>query len=182
MRAFIALTIPDIVKDTLAKIEENLKNCNLKAKWVKPTNLHLTLKFLGNIEEEKVEELKEIVKEVGMRFSPLEVKLEGFGFFPSPKNPRVFFVSVDKEKDLKTIATYLEDKLESVGFPKENRFKAHITLARFKERKNIDCLLKKIKDLQIATNFILKDIVLFKSTLTSWGPIYEEIFKATFKT
>ncbi len=180
MRTFIAFSLPSLIKERLKEIEELLKGCPIKAKWVKPENLHLTLKFLGEIEEEKIANLKKILKEFG-NLSKIEVKLTNFGFFPSPSNPRVFFVSLDKKKELNLTAQKLEEKLAPLGFPQEQRFKAHITLARIKEKKNIHLLKEKIKEVRLEEKFFLSQITLFKSILTPSGPIYEEIFKINLK-
>ncbi|OQX88281.1 MAG: 2'-5' RNA ligase [Candidatus Omnitrophica bacterium 4484_70.2] len=180
MRAFIAFPLPSSIKERLKEIEESLKGYPIKAKWVKPENLHLTLKFLGEIEEEKIADLKKILEEMS-NLSKIEVKLTNFGFFPSSSNPRVFFVSLDKEKELNLIDQKLEEKLAPLGFPQEQRFKAHITLARIKEKKNIHLLKEKIKEVRLEEKFFLSQITLFKSILTPSGPIYEEIFKINLK-
>jgi 2'-5' RNA ligase len=180
MRAFIAFPLPLEIKEELKNIQDCLRECKLEAKWVEPINLHLTLKFLGEISSDKVETVKRIIQETAARFTSLTINLIDFGFFPTPNNPRVFFIATDKEEILKGIADYLEDKLEKVGFKKEGRFKSHITLARLKSKRNIDCILRKIKKITLSANILIRDIVLFKSTLKPSGPIYEEIFRANF--
>ncbi len=182
MRAFIAFNLPSSVKERLKNIQDLFKKCDLKAKWVEPHNLHLTLKFLGNIKEEKINSIKEILKKIGDQFYKLEVALIDFGFFPSSSNPRVFFVSIDKEEELTLIAQELEKELTSLGFPQEKKFKSHITLARIKEKKNIHLLKEKIKEVKLEDRFTLSEIALFESILTPQGPIYEEIFKITLKS
>jgi 2'-5' RNA ligase len=181
MRTFIAIDLPSYIKEKIYNITEIFKGCNLNAKWVEKDNFHMTLKFLGEIEEKKLEGIKKIIEIVANKFHNFEINLKEFGFFPNEKNPRVFFLSTDKEEALKTIATNLEEELENIGFPKENRFKSHITLARFKSRKNLDCLKRKIKEVAIQEKFTINGITLFKSTLTKYGPIYEEIFKKSLK-
>ena len=177
MRTFIALPISEDTKNLLGNIENTLKHIPLNAKWVKPENLHITLKFIGEIGEEKIEEIKGIIKEIGGSFSKLKVSLKEFGFFPTKSNPKVFFISTDKEEILGEIADRLEDKMERLGIKKEHRFRSHITLARLKSRRNIDQLQREIRDLKLTHSFSINSIVLFKSTLTKFGPIYEEIFK-----
>jgi 2'-5' RNA ligase len=178
MRTFIAFPLPVEIKETLASVQGNLRSCNLDAKWVTPERLHLTLKFLGEVPEAKLEPIREKLNSVAKEFKALSVTLEKFGFFPHERNPRIFFVATDKEEALQKIASHLEEELAQLGFAPEHRFKSHITLARFRSRKNIDCIREKIKELKIEGRFSCQDIVLFKSTLTPSGPIYEEIFKA----
>lgn len=175
MRLFIAIDIPDNIKNTLFIIQTKLKSCNLEAKWVTPKNLHVTLKFLGEVEEKVIPELIKIIDEVNVKFTPFTVKLKEFGFFPNPRRPQVFFISTDQELKLKNIALLLEEKLESLGIKKEGKFKAHITIARIKSPKNIGCLIKGIETLSLNAAFSLEQIALIKSTLKSCGPIYERI-------
>lgn len=146
MRLFIALNLPADIKAHLQQTQDILKKCAVEAKWVETKNLHITLKFLGEIKEEsKTEKIKEIIAAGGRRFNSISVSLTNFGFFPNENRPRVFFIATDKEDSLKNIADFLEDKLEPLGFAKENRFKSHITLARLKSPKNIDCLKKEME-------------------------------------
>jgi 2'-5' RNA ligase len=180
MRAFVAIDLPSFLKEKIKEATEKLKKCDLNAKWVESKNLHITLKFLGEVKEDVLEKVKESIETVAKKFASFEVSLNEFGFFPTPNNPRVFFISTDKEEKLKEIAQDLERKLSLLGFKKENRFKSHITLARFKSKKNIDSLKRELKKVNLKESFLIKEITLFKSTLTSLGPIYEEIFKSNF--
>lgn len=182
MRVFIAINLPYHIKEKIAEATKAFKEYDLVAKWVETGNLHMTLKFLGEIEEKKTTEITQILKFVAGEFGCFEVTLQGFGFFPNEKRPRVFFVHSSKEELLKTIAARCEEKLEKIGFAKENRFKSHVTLARFKNNKNIECLKKEMENTRLKETALITGITLFKSTLTRSGPIYEEIFKAPLKS
>ncbi|UCD16096.1 MAG: RNA 2',3'-cyclic phosphodiesterase [Candidatus Omnitrophota bacterium] len=177
MRAFIAIDLPQDIKEALKAKEAVLKKCDLAVKWVEAKNIHLTLKFLGDIKEDAVTPIKETIKKVASEFSPVRVSLLNFGFFPNEKRPRVFFVATDKEDVLKPIASKLEERLEEFGFKKEGRFKSHITLGRFKDYRNMDCLKKQIKNTSLGEEFLIEGISFFKSTLTNSGPVYEKIAK-----
>jgi 2'-5' RNA ligase len=181
MRLFIAIDLPSSVKEKIAQLIKTLKKLDLEAKWVETANLHLSLKFLGEVEEKNTEEIKRIVADVAVNASQFEINLYSFGFFPNEKYPRVFFVATDKEDVLRNIAVHLEDRLAMIGFPKENRFKSHITLARFKGIKNIDLLKAEMKNIAIEEKSSVEEIALFKSTLTKTGPIYEKIFKVSLR-
>ncbi|MCM8824519.1 MAG: RNA 2',3'-cyclic phosphodiesterase [Candidatus Omnitrophica bacterium] len=181
MRTFLAIPLSQNVKDYISEWENDFKRLKLYAKFVDCQNLHITLKFLGEINEDKVESIKIIMDEVVKTFKPLEVNLVDFGFFPNKNNPRVFFISTDKEEELKKLAYNIEDRLENLGFVKEERFKSHITIARFKSKKNIESLIKMIYNLKPNKSFLIDRIVLFKSIITYTGPIYEEIFTSLFK-
>jgi len=181
MRLFIAIDIPEDLKEKLARVRAKLKECGLDAKWVNASNIHMTLKFLGEAPEEKLDEIKSIVNATAGNFGKLELNVGDFGFFPNETSPRVFFISTDKEEILKNISLQLEDRLESLGFPKEGRFKSHLTIARFRTKKNIDCLKNEIKGMAIEAKFAVCEIILFKSLLTPAGPVYEKIFCAPLK-
>jgi 2'-5' RNA ligase len=141
----------------------------------------MTLKFLGEVQEEQIDKIKGIIMAIAGNFSRLELSVGNFGFFPNENSPRVFFISTDKEEILKEMSLQLEDKLEALGFPKEGRFKPHLTIARIRSKKNIDCLKNEIKDAATKAKFAVNEIILFKSLLTSAGPIYEKVFCAELK-
>ena len=177
MRLFIAIPIPGNIKDCIRDLEDSLKKCDLFAKWVNPDNIHMTLKFLGEIKEEKIPLIQKAISETCLNFSSLEVNLTEFGFFPNERNPRVFFVSTDKEEILQRIAYVLEEKLEPLGFEREYRFRSHLTLCRLKGRKNIEKLVAKTKEIKPGKSFPINEVILYKSTLTPKGPIYTEMFR-----
>ncbi|MBN2483130.1 MAG: RNA 2',3'-cyclic phosphodiesterase [Candidatus Omnitrophica bacterium] len=181
MRAFIALPLPDTVKKEIEKIQSELKVLPLDAKWVGPRLLHLTFKFLGDIGEEQIPGITQTIEETGKKFPRFEVALGEFGFFPNSRNPRVFFVATDHDEQLRAIAFWLEDELEKIGFPKERKFKSHITLARFRSVKNIVQLQMNIPAIPPQLTFPADRLVLYKSTLTPHGPIYEEISSVNLK-
>ena len=185
MRAFIAINLSEKIKNKIAELENDLKKCDLAFRWVKPENLHLTLKFLGNVNEEQVTEIKKIIAKVTGRFTAFETGFNGFSFFPNETRPKVFFISIDKEDFLKSIAKELGKELETLGFEKENlsaggqgRFKSHITLARIKGLQNIEYFKEKIKNIQLDAGFPINEIILYKSTLAKEGPIHGKIFKS----
>lgn len=178
MRAFIAIDLPEKVKNKIAELENDLKKCDLAFKWVKPENIHLSLKFLGDINPEQVNKIKEVITKISAKFAAFKVNFNGFGFFPNQKKPRVFFININKEKLLKNIASELEKELEMLNFERENKFKSHITLARIKNFRNIESLREKIKNTQLDEVFPVNTITLYKSTLTEEGPIYGKIFKS----
>jgi len=178
MRLFIAIDIPEDLKEKLARVIGGLKKCDLDAKWVNPSNIHITLKFLGETRGEQLEKIKAIISETAGNFAKLEIAAGNFGFFPNEISPKVLFISTNNDETLKNISLRLEDKVEGLGFPKENRFKSHLTLARFRGRKNIDRLKEEIKKITLEAKFAVCEIILFKSTLESSGPVYEKIFCA----
>ena len=178
MRTFVAIPIPESVKEYLGNIQIQFKKCNVPAKWVNIQNIHITLKFLGEVKEYTIEPVKDAIKEIADKLSPIKIDLINFGFFPNERNPRVFFTETSKEEILQKAAYDLEEKLEPLGFAPEHKFKSHITLARLKGKTNIHCLTAKSKEIKLDKSFYIKSIILYKSILTPKGPIYEKIFTA----
>ena len=122
MRAFIAIDLPASIKEKISAIQTQLKKCEPSAKWVRPDNIHLTLKFLGEVDQEKIPEIKMAMENAAGKHSALTVTLEAFGFFPHEKRPRVFFISTSGQKALKGLADDLETNLQALGFEPEGRF------------------------------------------------------------
>ena len=186
MRTFIAIALPQEIRDYLACIQAELKKCQADVKWVQPENIHLTLKFLGERDEKKIEKIKEILQESVREKACFAVRLCNIGAFPKIDFPRVIWLGLDKgEKETKEIAYALEEKIAKLGIPKEDKpFSSHITIARIRSPANRESLVQelkrvpKLKDLE----FPVTKITLYKSTLTPKGPIYEILKEASLKT
>jgi RNA 2',3'-cyclic 3'-phosphodiesterase len=136
VRLFVALEIPAAVRENLATLIKQLgalekQSSGKRARWVRPENLHVTLKFLGEVAADK---LGSIVSELSLVRSerPAELRFRGLGFFPNEKKARVFWAGIDASPNLAAIAKDIELQLEPLGFPREKRaFTPHLTLARF---------------------------------------------------
>ncbi|MCF7907860.1 MAG: RNA 2',3'-cyclic phosphodiesterase [Candidatus Omnitrophica bacterium] len=172
MRTFIAIDLPENLKTKLSQIQKDLETDNLKFKWVEPDNIHLTLKFLGEIDEDQLLEIKKVVAQTTDQIKTFELTAEGLGFFPNQKNPRIFLTNLKNSEPLRLLVTKLENNLTQLGFPIENKFKAHLTLARIKSQENIDLLIEKTKAIRLKERFSVGKITIYKSNLTASGPIY----------
>lgn len=131
MRLFIAIGIPDDVRNELVAFLRELRAIAPAAKWVRTENLHVTLKFLGHTEPEKLGAIEQALKALR---SPLPVALQvrGLGFFPNEKRPRVFWAGMEASPNLRPLAEDIDRAMNQLGFPPENRpFAPHLTLARF---------------------------------------------------
>ena len=182
MRTFIAIKIPDIVKSELIQITDKLKSSRADLKWVKPEGILLTLKFLGNIDEQKATEVKEVLNKVVKAEVPFEIRLEGLGAFPKPASPRVIWAGV-KEGAQNTInlAKNLEEQLEKIGFEKERRsFHPHLTLGRLRSPQNKGKLSNLLESTKFKSSSIIKvaRLNLIQSTLTPTGAIYTVLYQA----
>ena len=136
IRCFIALEIPERIQNQLARIQGTLRNQIQKASWVKPSNIHLTLKFLGDVDPEELESIGEAIEGVASRHRSFALRVGGLGAFPNFARPRVMWagVKVGGER-VSVLAQDINVALSDCGFPLETkRFNPHLTIARLKER------------------------------------------------
>lgn len=178
MRCFIAVDLPDEIKKEIFKeIVLPLKNRNLPVKWVEKVNLHITLKFLGEISEKDVGKIKDKLQDKIKGIGRFKINLFGLDYFGSFSNVRVIFVKIkDGEVYLKKLFEIIEDfSYKEIGIVKEKRaFSGHLTIGRVKKGKKVfwsDLSL----DLKKEYIFWVDKITLFKSVLTPQGPIYTKI-------
>jgi RNA 2',3'-cyclic 3'-phosphodiesterase len=131
VRLFVALEIPRAVRDNLATLIGDLRTVDPKARWVRPENIHMTLKFMGETPPEKVENIRGALSEVQSKRG-VELHFRGLGFFPNAKRPNVLWTGIDASPNLPSLAGDIERSLEKLGFPLEQRpFVPHLTIARF---------------------------------------------------
>ncbi len=173
MRSFISIGLPSNLKESVLQIGDKLPG---EVKKVKPSNMHLTLKFLGEIEERSAERVAKILE--NLEFSSFKMELKSLGVFPSRKNVRVIWVGV-LSPELKQLHRSLDSELAKIGF-REERFTPHITIARARTKVNIDALLDEFSNTSFGT-CIVDSIHLKKSTLTPQGPIYSDLHVRSVK-
>jgi 2'-5' RNA ligase len=187
MRSFIAINLPQETKNLLAGIQERLKKTQLTAKWVLPGNLHLTLKFLGEINEEQYGKILGILETVANNQATFLLKITSLGAFPRIISPRIIWVGIEKGKEeTEKIAKELEEQIEKIGIPKEERgFSSHITLARVKSISNRKGFTEELNKLALAfpqdLEFKVDKISLMKSSLSIKGPTYEILKEVNLK-
>lgn len=129
MRIFIALDIPAAIHARIAQFQEQARRSAPEARWARPEGLHVTLKFVGEVSETKVHEIKTALTSV--QAQPFEVKYSGAGFFPTPRSARVFWIGVDGGEPLAALAATIDRATHSAGIANETRaFSPHLTLAR----------------------------------------------------
>jgi len=175
MRAFISVELPDEVKARIGESLAGLKKIDSGIKWVETENLHLTLKFLGWVEEKDLDRLVKGTEEAAKGFPAFRMRIEGAGSFPEVGSPRVFWLGVTEGKaELEKIAAELERRLS--GFRSEERgFSAHLTIGRVKDKKGVDKVKEKMGKVRFPDPgaIMVDHIKIMKSTLTPRGPIYE---------
>jgi 2'-5' RNA ligase len=129
MRLFIALDITDAIRDRISLFLAGVSGFAPDARWAKPESLHVTLKFIGEQSEPAAEQIKNELSAV--QSAAAEIQFRGYGFFPTAKSPRVFWIGLQAGPQLAALAAQIDDKIASLGIPKEDRaFSPHLTLAR----------------------------------------------------
>lgn len=189
MRTFIAIELPLEIKEALARIQERLKKSGADVKWVNPDNIHLTLKFLGDIDGTQFEKICAIMKAACQDKPAYSMKISSLGAFPKIEFPRVIWAGAEEGgKETKELAKKLDEKINKLGIPREERsFTSHITLGRVRSalrRKDLVEGLNKAAGLIASEKleFKVEKITLFKSRLTGEGPVYEPLKEASLKT
>jgi len=184
MRAFVAIDIDENIRQQLEILQQQLKEkVNLRkgdCRWVNPKNIHLTLKFLGEIKDKEVVDVCNMVEKVTRKHKKFDLDIKSVGHFGG-KSARVLWVGSDTGSDkLKKLQKDIENKLAHAGFPKENRiYAAHLTICRIKNKQ------AGIKLAQTADNYKdydlgliqADDVTVFQSQLTPDGPIYTVLGK-----
>jgi 2'-5' RNA ligase len=129
MRIFIALDIDDAIRERIQRFLDGVRGFAPDARWVRAESLHLTLKFIGEKPVEAVEEIKHALS--GIRGEATEITSRGYGFFPTAKAPRVFWVGIESGPQLAALAKAVDETMMVLGIPKEDHvFSPHLTLAR----------------------------------------------------
>ncbi len=177
MRAFIAIEVSDEVRDNLLKAQERIGDKAAKIKFVERENFHVTLKFLGEIDETTAEEIKRALAEIAKKHRKHRVRVKGIGVFPNPNYVRVIWAGIENDEGIKAIASDVEREMRRLGFKKDKDFVAHITIGRVKFVRDKLELAMALKDLanEDFGEFDVEAIELKKSTLTPKGPIYETV-------
>ncbi len=177
MRAFIAIDLNDEVRESLVRAQDRIGNKTAKIKFVERENLHVTLKFLGEIDGATAEEVKKALAGIAKKHRKHRVRVKGVGTFPNPNYVRVIWAGIENDEGIKAIATDVEREMRLLGFKKEKDFVAHITIGRVKFVRDKLELAMVLKDLanEDFGEFNVEAIELKKSTLTPKGPIYETV-------
>jgi RNA 2',3'-cyclic 3'-phosphodiesterase len=129
MRIFVALDIDDAIRERLRVFVEGVQGFAPDGRWVRPESLHVTLKFIGEKPDAAVEEIKRALAEV--RGDSFAIAFRGYGFFPTLKAPRVFWVGIQAGPELERLAATIDEATARLGIPKEtHNFSPHLTLAR----------------------------------------------------
>ncbi len=170
MRLFIAIDLPLEIKDYLYELQKTIKYENIKVRFVSKKNLHLTLKFFGELSEDKVEQLKNKLKEIECK--KFRILLTNFGVFPSFDYMKVIWVGIEKNVGLNELQNVIDS--ETLDLSKSDmEHTSHLTLGRVIKIKNKEEVSKKLKTIKIKPmEFTVNEFQLIKSVLKKEGPQY----------
>jgi RNA 2',3'-cyclic 3'-phosphodiesterase len=189
MRVFVALDIDDAIRQRIQRFMEGVSGFAPDARWVRPESLHVTLKFIGEKQDEAAEEIKRALS--GIRAESIEVSFRGYGFFPTAKAARVFWVGIESGPQLPSLAKTVDEAMFVLSIPKEDHpFSPHLTLARGGGRsgaprwskgdipnKNFDRLQEKLAALPTPDfgTMAAHEFFLYQSQLSQGGSRYTKI-------
>ena len=188
VRAFIAFDFSEEIYSSLDRITIELKNQlgGLPVRWVPVHNIHLTIKFLGNITSFELEKLKNTLSDISKSIPLINITLLGSGAFPSYERPKVIWIGLKYPPALEEFQQLLEDRAASQGFQRENRkFSPHITIgrvARKAEKREITEIGRILENINIGQlgNDCFRNVHIFRSELKPDGPVYYKLFTANF--
>jgi len=189
IRSFIAIELPTTVKQELTTLEDLLKKrCPQVVRWVDPQNIHVTLKFLGDVDSDRVDEINMAIDEATQGMSPFHLELKDLGVFPNLNKVNIIWVDTKGDLDKLTyLQKQIESNMEQLGFAREDRdFTPHLTLGRVRDYASPDDR-KKIGQVLSQTAFASAQVItvnsvnLVKSQLTNTGAIYTRLYASVFK-
>lgn len=186
IRLFIGCKLSRDILGKSLEIQEGIKKLDPDVKWVSDENIHLTLKFLGHIKSEIIEDISRKLQVIARNHDSFDLSVEGVGVFPRLSNPKVIWIGSGEGSDkLRLLEKNIENALSEFNLPKEEReYVAHITLGRVRSPKNKEKIAEYVK--QNANLFMgnmeVKYFTLFQSQLSRTGPVYTDLKTFMLKT
>ncbi len=179
LRAFIAIELPGKAVSSVVRIQEELRSYHFKIRWVKPENMHLTLKFLGDIHVDDAGKIEDAISDAAKDYGPMQFSVKGIGVFPGVKRPQVVWCGLKGDTaSLIQLQIHLDEKLSDMGFLKEKRaFKVHLTLGRVKGSVSPEKMIDAMRDMSAFESepFQLDTVTLFRSDLQPSGAVYTKL-------
>ncbi len=181
MRIFIAIPVPEEIKEQALQIKSELSRLKPDIKWVEYENYHITLKFLGEVTEKQLDEIKTKLLMVAQACPAFNFKTNGIGFFPNKNRPRVMWLGVRGEMNkAQFLGERVDTYLSELGFDPEKKRSFHLTLGRIRSERNLDetvsttgCISNGLKSYALP----VKEFFLMESRLSSRGPEYSVLEK-----
>ncbi len=182
MRVFIALDANDELRQISEESITKLSNFGFKANWTKPENVHITMFFLGEMNEKQVESMAHYLNKRTLGFPSFAISSRGIGYFKFKNVPRVIFIKLEATKAMQKMYLEMKSELDKHKFKYDDQgnFVPHITLGRMKESpSNWEKLIEEIEIPQ--THLVIDGFTIYSSTLTPQGPIYKWVYKSKFE-
>jgi len=179
IRTFIAVPIPQAVKESITSLQGPLVRSQADIKWVRPDSIHITLKFLGDVESGRIPEVVRAIEPAVLAIRPFSVQIGGCGFFPNAKKPNVLWIGVSEGADaLALLAQRIDDALSDIGFEREKRaFRSHLTIGRVRSTRHIEDAVSMLQSSPFdAGTFEARTVNLMKSDLRPEGAVYTPLF------
>lgn len=180
MRLFIAVGLDEVIRQNLSKAQERLRSARCSVKWVQPELMHITLRFLGEVEEQRIPQLQEVMAAAASGIAPFGLAVVGLGAFPERGAPRVLWAGVRDNGSLATLNHRLEEGLRRLGFaPEERPFSPHLTIGRVKDPRGANALRGPLAA-EGASEFgscTISELVLMQSVLSPAGPTYTPLHR-----
>lgn len=181
IRIFFAVPIPENIKATLARFQDEMQNLSSRVKWVRPEGMHLTLKFIGEVEQDRAEQLWTALDDLDFP-APFEVTLDQPGVFPNPRRPRVLWIGLDNTGELSTVASQVDERLQQEGEePESRKFHPHLTLGRVRGKGLPRQAIEDFLNLEVPPQPMQVDsVVCYKSDLRPGGAVYTALHTICF--
>jgi 2'-5' RNA ligase len=177
LRLFIAAPIPTDISRNLECIISDFKKTGADIKWMKPESIHITLKFLGETEENRLPEIISAIERLEIKKSGLEAEVKGIGFFPDKKRPRIIWAGLEENSPfLAKAVSILDSAMSTLGFESENRrFSPHLTIGRFRSNRGLAMLIDETEKMKSSSfgSFPIIEFNLYSSTLKPSGAEYK---------
>jgi 2'-5' RNA ligase len=179
MRLFLAINIPGDLRRALSDAVQPLRELAPEIRWTSEPKLHLTMKFLGEQDDERLTSIQDTMRSVASLHASTEVTLHGFGAFPNTRRPRVLWIGVERSPRLELLAHDLESAFERIGFEPEGRaFRPHITLGRVREVPQLEqarALARAARRMDFEESLPVESLDLMRSVAGAGGAAYELI-------
>ena len=183
LRCFIAIGIPDPIKQEIGNLLDILRKYDVDIKWVALENVHLTLKFLGDTPEALLPGIRESILTIVSSYEPFYIKIYGTGVFPNKKYPKVIWVGIVNSEALVNLQGDIENSMSLLGYKKEDKaFNPHLTMGRVRNQRGIFSIVNEIdifQDKDFGT-FRSDRLKFMKSELKPKGPDYTCLFDMPF--
>ncbi len=185
MRLFVAVNLPAEIRERLAAEQDRLRRAQADVSWVRAENIHVTLKFLGETEEKRLDRIRPALLEVARGSAPFRIQVSGLGSFGG-RVPRVVWIGVQEGVEpLSRLAKDVEAAMARLGFPKEKRgFSAHITLGRVRSARNAEPLLTALAQAETGPvgSVEVNQFELMQSELRPTGSVYTVLDRYPFSS